>query len=79
MFHHQRDSIDAHLTIVFCALAVSRDLQDATGVSIKKLVQALRPLRDVTIRIAGNEITATTPPDPELVAVLEKLGPRTGH
>ena len=35
IFHHQRESIEAHLTIVFAALAVSRHLQDLTGVSIK--------------------------------------------
>jgi len=43
MFHHKRESIEAHLTIVFAALAVSRYLQQRTGVSIKKLVQTLRP------------------------------------
>ena len=31
MFHHTRDAIEAHLTIVFAALAVARYLQDATG------------------------------------------------
>lgn len=40
ILHHQRDSIEAHLTIVFCALAMARHLQALGGVSIKKLVQA---------------------------------------
>jgi hypothetical protein len=44
VFHRKKDSIDAHLTIVFAALAVARYLQDRTGVSIKRLVQVLRPL-----------------------------------
>lgn len=35
MFHRKHDSIEAHLTIVFAALAVSRLLQDLTGLSIK--------------------------------------------
>jgi hypothetical protein len=43
VFHHQRDAIEAHLTVVFAALAVARHLQDTTGVTIKKLVQTLRP------------------------------------
>ena len=73
MFHHQHDSIQAHLTIVFTALAISRHLQEATGVSIRKLVRTLRPLRDVTIRIAGAQLTATTPPDPDAAAILDAL------
>jgi hypothetical protein len=36
MFHRIRDSIQAHLTVVFAALAVSRDAQARTGVSIRK-------------------------------------------
>ena len=31
IYHHQRDSIEAHLTIVFAALAVSRWIEDRTG------------------------------------------------
>jgi hypothetical protein len=29
MFHHTKDAIEAHLTIVFTALAVSREIQTA--------------------------------------------------
>lgn len=31
IFHRQRDAIEAHLTVVFAALAVARYLQHATG------------------------------------------------
>ena len=48
----------SHLTIVFTALAVARHLQNRTAVSIKKLVQTLRPLREVTITVAAQTITA---------------------
>ncbi|WP_010596977.1 IS1634 family transposase, partial [Rhodococcus sp. P14] len=58
IFSHTRDSIEAHLTIVFAALAISRYLQDATGMSIRKIVRTLRPLQEVTITIAGHEHTA---------------------
>ena len=61
IFHHTRDAIEAHLTIVFTALAVARHLQDATGMSIKKIVQALRPLQQITLTIAGYEHTAADP------------------
>jgi hypothetical protein len=45
IFHHTRDAIEAHLTIVFAALAVARYLQDATGMSIKKIVRPRHPHR----------------------------------
>ncbi|WP_157073437.1 IS1634 family transposase, partial [Kribbia dieselivorans] len=51
MFHHTRDAIEAHLTIVFAALAVARYLQNATGLSIKKIIHALRPLQQITVTI----------------------------
>lgn len=79
MFHHQQDSIHAHLTIVFTALAVARHLQDATGVSIRRLVQALRPLRDVTIRVGEHEVTATTPPETTTADILDSLNATEGH
>jgi len=31
MFHHDKDAIEAHLTIVMTALAVARDQQQRTG------------------------------------------------
>ena len=64
IFHHPRDAIEAHLTIVFAALAVARYLQDATGLSIKRIVQTLRPLQQITVRIAGHEHTAADPLTP---------------
>ena len=78
IFHHQRDAIEAHLTVVFAALAVSRYLQDLTGVSISKLVRTLRTVRSATVRINGAEITI----DPEMPLpardILGRLRP-TGH
>jgi hypothetical protein len=58
IFHRLRDSIEAHLTIVFAALAVSREAQARTGVSIKKIVQTLRPLRTAIISLGNQQITA---------------------
>ncbi|WP_282006861.1 IS1634 family transposase [Propioniciclava sinopodophylli] len=79
VFHRKRDTIEAHLTIVFAALAVARYLQDRTGVTIKKLVQTLRPLQDVTITIAGHQITAKPRPTPAATAILERIPDLTGH
>lgn len=66
-------SIEAHLTIVYTALAIARHLQAVTGVSIKKIVRTLRPLREVTIEIAGHEITAQPDPGPDAHAILNHL------
>jgi hypothetical protein len=57
MFHHARDAIEAHLTIVFTALAVSREAQNRTGIAIGNLVRQLRPLRRATIAINGAQQT----------------------
>lgn len=58
MFHHARAAIEAHLTIVFTALAVAHAIQSRTGLSIAKVVKQLRPLRSATI----NGSTQTFPP-----------------
>lgn len=79
MFHHEKDSISAHLTIVFCALAITRHLTDITGYSIRRIVRDLRPLRDVVISVQGQQITATTPPTGEAADILSKLEIKTGH
>ena len=39
VFHHTRDTIEAHLTVVMASLAVARYLQDATGISIKRVIR----------------------------------------
>ena len=77
VFHHEREAIEAHLTVVFAALAVSHYLHHQVGVSIKKLVQTLRAARSATIQINGQRMTL----DPELTgparAILDRLG--KGH
>ena len=60
MFNRMRDAIEAHLTIVFTALAVSHAIQSRTGASIAKVVKQLRTLRSATITING--ATQTFPP-----------------
>ena len=56
VFHHTHDAIEAHLTVVMAALAVARYLQDATGVSIKRVIRTLKPLQDVTINLNGRRL-----------------------
>ena len=74
IFHHTREAIEAHLTIVFAALAIARYLQDTTGLSIKKVVQALRPIQQIRVRIAGHEHLAEDPLTDVATTMLEDLG-----
>jgi hypothetical protein len=53
MFVRKRDAIEAHLTIVFTALAVAREAQDRTGLAIRNVIRQLRPLRSATIAVNG--------------------------
>ena len=61
MFHRTRDAIQAHLTIVFTALAVAHCIQERSGLAIGNVIKQLRPLRSATITING--ATQTFPPD----------------
>jgi transposase len=53
LFSRTRDSIEAHLTIVFTALAVARTMQQRTGLSLRKILRELRPLRSAKIELGG--------------------------
>ena len=80
LFARKRDAIEAHLTIVFTALAVSREAQARTGTSIRNLIRQLRALRSATIAINGT--THTFPPaiPADQQAILESLqGPKLTH
>ncbi|MEZ5210678.1 hypothetical protein [Gordonia sp. (in: high G+C Gram-positive bacteria)] len=79
MFHHERDSIEAHLTIVFAALAVTRHLTETSGYSIKRIITALRPVRDVMIRIRGQHVMAETPLEGDAADIVAKLRESAGH
>lgn len=61
MFHHTREAIEAHLTIVFTALALSREVQTRSGLAIRNVLRQLRPLRSATVAINGSQ--QTFPPD----------------
>jgi hypothetical protein len=61
IYHHKRDSIDAHLTIVFAALAIGRLVEDRTGWSIRRFVRTARRYRTVQIRAGAHLLTAEDP------------------
>jgi hypothetical protein len=80
MFHRTRDAIEAHLTIVFTALAVAHSVQERTGLAIANVIKQLRPLRSATIAINGT--TETFPPEIPAAQrkIMASLGiPEPGH
>jgi hypothetical protein len=73
IFHQTREAIEAHLTIVFAALAVSKNIEQKTGISIKQFVKLLRPIRSSIVMFNEKEILAE-PIIPEPVSeVLKRL------
>jgi len=77
IYHRKRDAIEAHLTIVLTALAISRNIERLTGISIKQFVKYLRPIRSGIVTINEREILAEAEV-PELVnSLLNNLN--SGH
>ena len=72
-YHHKRDSIDAHLTVVFAALAVSRWIEHATGWSIRKFVRTARRYRTIEIQAGPQTITAADPLPDDLSEALRAI------
>ena len=73
IFHRKRDSIEAHLTIVFAALAMSHYIQDRTGLSIRKFMQKLRPLKCATVLINGQKRIARALIPKDVRTIVRKL------
>jgi hypothetical protein len=77
VFHRKRDAIEAHLTIVFAALAISRFIENRSEISIIHFVKLLRPIRSAIVTINGREVLAEPEIQPEVASVLNRLFP--GH
>jgi len=79
IYHRKRESIDAHLAVVFAALAVSHWIEQRTGWSIRKFVRTFRRYRQVTINTGTLQVAAEQPlPDDER-AILAKLHRQGAH
>lgn len=73
IFHHLRDSIEAHLTIVFAALAITRVIEQRSGWSIKKFVTTARRYRTIEIAAGAHTITAADPLPDDLQQVITEI------
>jgi len=80
IYHHKRESIDAHLAVVFAALAVTRLIEARTSWSIRKFVQTARRYRTIEIRAGQHTLTAEDPlPDDLRDALASITRPPTAH
>jgi len=73
VYHRKRDSIEAHLTIVLAALAVSRWIEHQTGWSIRRFVKTARRYRTIQISAGEHIITAADPLPQELRQAIETI------
>ena len=70
IYHRKRESIDAHLSIVFAALAVTRFIEARTSWSIRKFLRTARRYRTIEIRAGQHILTAEDPLPADLREVL---------
>ena len=73
IYHHKKESIQAHLAIVFAALAVSHWIETTTGWSIKRFVRTARRYRTITIQAGAHTVTAEEPLSADLAEALTKI------
>jgi hypothetical protein len=79
IYHHKRDPIEAHLTIVFAALAVSRWIEARTGWSIRKFVRTARRYKTIEIQAGAHTITAADPLPGDLRDALDRVHAPGAH
>jgi transposase len=75
IYHQKRESIEAHLNIVFAAVAVSHWIEHQTGWSIKKFVRTARRYRTVQIRAGQQTLTAADLTPDDLREAITKINP----
>jgi hypothetical protein len=79
IYHHLRESIEAHLSIVVAAIAVSHYIETQTGWSIKKFVRTTRRYRTVKIKAGNQTLTAADPLPDDLRTALIKIRADGAH
>ena len=79
IYHHLRESIEAHLSIVVAAMAVSHYIEQRTGWSIKKFVRTARRYRTVKIKAGQQILTAADPIPDDLREAITKIGGKLEH
>ena len=73
IYHHIRESIEAHLNIVVAAMAVGHWIEAQTGWSIKKFERTAIRYRTVRIKVGNQTLTAADPLPDDLRDALLKI------
>lgn len=73
IFHHLRDSIEAHLTVVMAALAMGRVIEIKTGITTRRFVKRMRTVRSGIVVIDGKEYPAKASLPEDVDQLLHKL------
>ncbi len=79
IYHHLRESIEAHLSIVVTAMAVSHYIESQTCWSIKKFVRTARRYRTVKIKAGRQLLTAADPLPEDLRDAITQIGVQLEH
>ena len=79
IYHHKRESIEAHLRIVFAAMALTHWIEHRTGWSIKKFVRTARRYRTITIKAGKQTLTAADPIPDDLREAITSIGGQLEH
>lgn len=74
IFHHKREAIEAHLTVVLAALAIGRVVEERTGLGIKRFVKILHPVRNGIVVVGGKEYEAKPEIPAHIADVLMRAG-----
>ena len=73
VFHHLKDSIEAHLTVVMAALAIGRTIERKTGITTRRFVRQLRTVRSGIVVIEGKEYPARAALPDDIDKLLRRL------
>lgn len=73
IFHRTEESIQAHLTVVLAALAVSRWVEARSGWSIRRVVKTFRRYKQIELSVNGQLVIAADPVEGENGAVVAEL------
>lgn len=76
IFHHKEDAVRAHMVVCFLALAVGKSISLATGLSLRRFMDALWGVTDAQIvdTVTGKAFTLRSPVDNSVNMMLQKLG-----
>ena len=79
IYHHLRESIEAHLSIVVAAMAAGHYIEAETGWSIKKFVRTTRRYHSVKIKVGNQILTAADPLPDDLRDALIRIRANGAH